>query len=751
MGLYDNYKLTNSTAVQQFAGSLAPELKAAKDQLDTRYEKSQEYLINLPEVLQQAPINPQDQDNWNRINNEAQTKIAEWSNKPDLENATVDLYRYSKQVGNHLKALADQKKLRDDYQTSVDKREDLDPDAKAYFKETADKAYTGLQYDQTGRPINTYSGKTPAKYIDRPEKIRKTLARITGDTNTTIEGYDTDNHRYTVKTGNTTKTITEKQVLDAMNSAKVLDLEWQASDAQEHDVKLYGQTKDLTEKAAAEFIANNPNDLEVQQMQNLMTTKGIPADVAYKQIKSDRIKTNIENAEQQYARSKMETSTSTNTDTGLGPRGTLELQDEFAKLREARAAIEKQKEAQATGASMPWIRGGDMIPTVDENQSLGDVENTLTTNGNRATAIEAELESVADRKVGVTDPRVLRSLSEQEKTLRTEKDAISFASKDYADRIGFVRQQAAKLLDKDLFKLKEQERTRILTALGNTSNAEDIADGIVEGRFKMKTNTATSPTTMVTVDSGTDYTVVDASGKTIKLDYKNPKIREALNFKNPISQDLIAINGKAFEIWKKANKDYSQMVPGFMPSPDKEGKIFKEGLESTINSRGSNLKLKVPGKFEDVSSSDIPKDATWSVIDVAPSGKTNGTKVRVREMIDNKPTGNIYDAYMPLNTYDHLIQLYGSDPANGDIKTMVNAFRPGSGYRRITTAPNNSTLMKGNDGSQFIIQDGMYQIIDAKGDLIKRTVTDAKGNKTLKTFQTTDAYEAGEWLEALDK
>ena len=354
MGLYDNYKLSNSTGVQQFAGSIVPDLKLAKDQADARYEQSQEGLINLPEVLNQAPINPQDKPVWNQINNEAQEKLASWTKRPDLENATIDIYRYSKQVGNKLKTLADQKKARDTYISEIDKREDIDPLTKQWAKETADADYGQLQFGPDGRPVNQYQGKIPAKQVSKAEKMQKALQFVTGNSSAEIQGYDSKDGMVTYKIGNEIKTISEAEVMNAYKSSKDLDPEWQASDEQEQAVKLYHATKGITDDVVLNQIEANPSNLEIQRTKELMETRGYPPALAFKEAKKESIKRNMDNAEAAYARTKMSTNTSSTEITTPGPEYVTKFQQEGRDMEKARmTAEEKAKETlrfEGTGA-----------------------------------------------------------------------------------------------------------------------------------------------------------------------------------------------------------------------------------------------------------------------------------------------------------------------------------------------------------------------------------------------------------------
>jgi len=312
MGLYDNYRQTNSTQVKGFAGSIVPELSKMKEQLDSRYEVAQEKISGLNDMLTEAPILEADKQNWVNINNEAQAKIGELSKRKDLENTVLDVHMYSSKVANKLKNLALQKKTRDEYHATVDKM-DLPDDIKQMYKEEADQKYGGLKFDEYGKAVNSYVGGTPTKNVDVAEKIRKAMQLLVSSGDVQSYTQDSKDGMYTIQTSNGIERRTANEVLGAMRSAKAIDPEWQASDNQAIKAKVFHATKNVTDEAVQQFLEKDASDTGTQlQQQEIkrLTEKGIPLKEAWTTIMTDQAKKIVEDGEDRYALSGVYSKTS---------------------------------------------------------------------------------------------------------------------------------------------------------------------------------------------------------------------------------------------------------------------------------------------------------------------------------------------------------------------------------------------------------------------------------------------------------
>ena len=90
MGLYDSYQLTNSTGIKQYAGSVIPDLVNVSQQLQQRYDQSQDNLDHTSQFLDSVHTLDSDRSAWNRVSTGFKDKINKISQRPDLENAVRD-------------------------------------------------------------------------------------------------------------------------------------------------------------------------------------------------------------------------------------------------------------------------------------------------------------------------------------------------------------------------------------------------------------------------------------------------------------------------------------------------------------------------------------------------------------------------------------------------------------------------------------------------------------------------------------
>lgn len=103
MPLYDNYRLSNSTAIPEFAGSMLPDLKWANTELNKRYDYALGNITNTGNAIQDAPVNPLDAEEYQKFYSNVQGKLKEISQRPDLENIVPATQELARQTARQLK------------------------------------------------------------------------------------------------------------------------------------------------------------------------------------------------------------------------------------------------------------------------------------------------------------------------------------------------------------------------------------------------------------------------------------------------------------------------------------------------------------------------------------------------------------------------------------------------------------------------------------------------------------------------
>lgn len=258
MGLFDNFKLTNSTVVQQFPGSKFQELAAVKGQLDDSYLKSQELGLKIQTDAANTPFMEADKSAWQQLNMEAKQTLDSWRNRGDLENALPELYKYAGTVATKAKSLADEKKKRDAYIESLnDPKLGLTEEIKRARILEADRGYSGAKFDEYGRNVNSYNTPQVAKNVNNMEKVQQALRTITPYSNAELVDFDTLESKpgmTAYKVGNEIKYISTNTLLNQVRQAMSIDNEWANSIQQEASAKALLENETITPEVAAKYL-----------------------------------------------------------------------------------------------------------------------------------------------------------------------------------------------------------------------------------------------------------------------------------------------------------------------------------------------------------------------------------------------------------------------------------------------------------------------------------------------------------------
>jgi len=258
MGLFDNFKLTNSTVVKQFPGSKFQEMAAVKAQLDDSYLKSMDLGLKIQTDAANAPFMEADKAAWQKLNQEANQTLNSWQQRGDLENALPELYRYAGNVGTKVKALSDEKKKRDEFIATLnDPKLELTEEIRRAKIAQADKMYKGAEFDEFGRNLNSYTPSRVSKSVNNLERAQQALRTVTGDANATLEDFDTLDATpgmTAYKVGSEIKYVSTTKLLNHIRQAMAIDSEWANSINQETEAKAFLENETLTPETAAQYL-----------------------------------------------------------------------------------------------------------------------------------------------------------------------------------------------------------------------------------------------------------------------------------------------------------------------------------------------------------------------------------------------------------------------------------------------------------------------------------------------------------------
>lgn len=180
MGLYDNYRLQNSTRVPEYQGSVVPELMQVAQVQQQKYDTAQTGMDWASQFLGNMKATPNDTAQLQEVMSGYRNKLGELSKRPDLENALREVTMMGRELPNDYAGFAARMKDRSDYKEELDKRViagKLTPERQMALMQMSDyydKQAGGIQRDpSTGKYNGRYVGKAGIDDYNWNENVDK--------------------------------------------------------------------------------------------------------------------------------------------------------------------------------------------------------------------------------------------------------------------------------------------------------------------------------------------------------------------------------------------------------------------------------------------------------------------------------------------------------------------------------------------------------------------------------------------------
>lgn len=311
MGIFDSYKLTNSTGVRQFAGSIVPELAAAKKDLEERYFANQDFLLKAAEAANTVEVRDVDRETLMQTQQEINQKIDEWSSRGDLENATQDVYNLARKSGVKLKNLAQARKAENDFIAGMEKA-GYTPKEQEYFKSKLN-ANGPLQFGTNGQVLNPIQLPTPAAKVDYTDEIKKKVLDVVkasgygnlpeGLSAKEVEiASDPGNPNNTmIKWGDHTVAIRPEDLAAAFDQLYASDPRMQASLRQDAEVEAYHKLKGTPDEVLQARLETSQDEVD-KRAREIMNTNRLPLREAYEQAYRETEENNLKTSLKNYAK-----------------------------------------------------------------------------------------------------------------------------------------------------------------------------------------------------------------------------------------------------------------------------------------------------------------------------------------------------------------------------------------------------------------------------------------------------------------
>lgn len=281
-GLYDSYRLSNSSVVPLFTGTTAPEALQVGQYLQGQYDMARSGADDVSAASDNilSTDNPNDIALKNEVRNKIATDINNYASQRDWENRVEDVRKLGRYYASRSAELAAPVKAMQDYQKQLeDDKIGLTPFQKQVMMMRSKEAYGGLKKDNMGRFTGAFRGIDPAKNMDLT-KWGDDVLKDTKEFKNADKIEYSDGQGYLVTRGNKTTIISEQRVQQILGSALQLDTNVQAFLNMEGDNAGFIASKTPLANIPDKTVSGVPSTLKLQAEQ-LSTQLGIPAQQAY--------------------------------------------------------------------------------------------------------------------------------------------------------------------------------------------------------------------------------------------------------------------------------------------------------------------------------------------------------------------------------------------------------------------------------------------------------------------------------------
>ena len=728
MGLYDNWKQTYSTAVPTFVPDHSKQIAGYIDEANKRYETTQALMSQTQELLKTAPIRAQDQGMLNKITEDAQAHLQEYSNRPDLENVTGEVYNLAQQVTSKVKDLTQENANYQEWLKSLDDKK-LDKTTKDRLIAYNNDISTPVRYDASGRKIagTGFIPVTVAANVDRQEKINKVLSMIPDSKWRMVQSGDNGTVSYTDGVTYTDKLppVIAKQLAAAMR----LDPEWTAMNRQEAFLNTHEMTKGVSDEAVLQALQYPPKDNA-----DAVWYKEIKASIAEGKSPSQALKEATNNRE--YARVNQN-----NLEVALGGAKhdiEIESKDDLGYIVKAQAEAQAKIKAEKEDYS-DWVGQGAAIQVNSLAVTGKELNEKLSVFDDNAQALDAKIN---EANIVLKDPTAtieskLRAQASIEKTKKAkevnayrrsfiekgQRELLDRASeKEFKQSWSTIQAEDKKTVNKVVNSYYKDGKVR--ASDGSIVTTEEIMNAYMQGEITLKEDKVKSPNDRFQTTSY--YTVIN--GKTIPdkhlyniLTQQSSKTARVRGIAADMATSNIAIKTTQIPITNEKDiKALKQVIQGVT--------IYDPSGASTLSTDGKDIKWEntTIGAF-------VPE---LNMVHVQLSDGTQGL-ADMSNFSFNKKVGSELSI-----SSDPYVKALGEAIKSNNFQTYLQTFNQASGL--ITKHPVDPTADIVIEGKKYGLltnpEDNTVSLIDLSTGKIE---TDTKGNlhAGLSMFEVTQLLD----------
>lgn len=479
MGLYDNYKISLSNTVKPFAGSVVPELREMKKEMDTAAFKTLDLNLSTQDLLATTPTLDIDKDAYNSLNDEVQTKLDDITNKGDLANSVVDAYNLAHSATRRLNSLASRQKTMEEFKGKL-AQAGYTPDVQEYLIHKTEKVNGPATFDPRTQRAQPLVPVTPAKQLKDDEILREGVIQVVkskqwkvteNDLNSVT--FDKDKNSYKISTSTGIEEIPAEDLKNQVDRLFNIKPEWRQSIQQDSESDAYHAHKNISEEQAQAEI-NNPTTSYGKRAQELQLKEKMTAKDALEKAASEQIQMNKVQAFKDYVGGAATRDITLSTATGTT---TVD--------KEATAAKKSKEDSYLAG-----FRTGTTAPTSIGIQTSKDLTTKISKYNTDIANLDTEI-AKANRDLQSTDPTTKINAASKLQVLTAEKAQLEDTKTQVMARNAVIlNEEAQALKGKSWEELKREPKNNIkkelIEAGVSESDAESISEGLVSGNFTKK-------------------------------------------------------------------------------------------------------------------------------------------------------------------------------------------------------------------------------------------------------------------------
>lgn len=725
MGLYDSYKLYNSTAIPQFAGSVIPEIGYAKQDLDQKYDVAKSYADTTESMLGNTPYFQNSAKEFQAVSNGLNTELDAIGKRKDYEHMIPATHDLVTKAAMQLKPFADEHQR---FQEAVKKLDDkdlnLDENTKQLLirksvQDDADarKAGVGGMYQDpiTGQWKGGFQSIHAAKNVDIPkwvdERLKDAATQKYGSENVNF-----GNGAYMVKRGSKWESLGDKEIQSILGTAYSLSPDVQAHVEQQATLQGWAAGQ-----KAKSFYKNLPPG-SIKDAVDGMVTKGVPLKDAVQATMTAKTHSDQLNSITGYGTQKFQKNNF---------EGTMDVKNDEEFLQK-----QKLEHEDATDAGNALVTPG-MTTTVQEWAKTHDgLEKGLTDIGSKITDLENQ-KKIVSQQAQSTDPNAravagmkLKSINDDLERQHIAQDQYTAIHKTNLDaatqklRMGNTYEEVQAQVKPDVVKQVKDviKGAGVTTAAGKSVSADEIADAFIKNNYTKNRGDIT-------------INIPDKGAVTIKGTSFDPGMGAPIAYGNRFDKAISTVTdpgSKLGRINQQAASDYQTpenlVVPGVTMSKNQIEEVHKALPSLTLYTSDGASKV---APEDDLVAKAAKIEVAGSVLQTGfvPIVVTDKDGVKTTLLADARHTGlrdNVGMNLFKTNTANPKMQQVGRDLLEGSAPDVfTKAIQPGLpinsyGGKKQLMIPTDKGLQPGT----FIQHEGQFAITDPDGNILK----DQNGN-----------------------